>query len=180
MTKEELLKQQLKNKNEDINILTKRLLDNEQTIEFYKQKFEEFREKYHNTPVQAQGILDRKYQFDNPYFRIDAYGISCYALIAYEECHWRDNAVNPYYRFRDVFGIYLDDQHFGEVRPDYGGRRSLTTCISYDDLIKKLKARASKNHKGNGSEYAALIDTLNKELLNHKAWFGKFVETLAI
>lgn len=166
MTKEELIKAQEK----DIEHLMSLLKVKNGEILSLKESLQ--------NNIQSKGT--RKYQFDTPYFRIDAYGIHCYVMLAYEETHWQDKGIHDYYRFHDLFGFYLDDRQFGSLRHGYGGRRSLTTCISYAELMRRLGKRAKQNHKGKGAEYITLMSNINKEILNHKAWFSTFVETLAI
>lgn len=115
-----------------------------------------------------------KYKYDTPYFRIDSYNVYCYALCSFEEYHWENHGIYPYYRFTELFTYGLSDQYFGQQRNGVGGRRSFKTCISYDDLMKKLDRRVRINYKGKGSEYAKLIKDIQNELIKYKTWFSDF------
>ena len=168
------LEEQIKAQQEDIKTLVAALRCRDLTISNLKEELEDSKNKNGG----KLAVKDTVYHFDTPYFKIDAYGISCYAVLSYEETHWMDHGVYPYYRFHDVFGIYLDDRQFGTTRTGYGGRRSLSTPISYADLMRRLGKRVKSNHKGRGNDYLTVMDTVNKMIIKNKAWFGKFVETM--
>lgn len=119
---------------------------------------------------------ERKYEFDTPYFRLDSYGVYCYRLSQISEVKWGVNyEVYTDYRFSEIFSYILSSYtsvSFGTFRNGGYGSRKFTTCISYDDLMKKLKRRARIDYKGKGNQYRKLIDDINKSIAAHKDTFN--------
>lgn len=116
----------------------------------------------------------RKYEYNTPYFRIINYGIRVYALVNIEEQKWESGDIYVTYRFHDLFGFCLKEPAFGSFNGSWGGRCSLRTCITYEELMKKLERRARINYKNKGIEYAKLIQDLKEELMKYKNWFPDF------
>lgn len=176
MTDEKFLSQTIKDQQEDIKTLVAALRCRDITISNLKEELDDSK----NKNSARLPIKDMVYHFDTPYFKIDSYGISCYAVLSYEETHWMNHGVYPYYRFHDVFGVYLDDRQFGITRHGYGGRKTLSTPISYAELMRRLSKRVKSNHKNRGNDYLTVMDTVNKLIIKNKDWFSKFIETMPI
>lgn len=166
MTDEELIKAQA----DDISKLVKVIRARDEQILARDNKIKDLYNKLNNKPYER----NRDYFYKVPYFRIDSYGIRVYALINVDECCWESGNVYTTYRFTDLFGFRLDDGDFGALTSGWGGRRSFSTCITHEVLMKKLDRRVKLNYKGRGSEYAKLISNLQKELVKYQNWFSNF------
>ena len=167
MTNEELIKAQ----QEDIKTLINTLRLRDKQIACLNNTINDMKYKPSAT---------REYHYGMPYFRIDSYYIRCYALTNVDESRWESGNTYTTYRFHDTFGFRLDNQDFGAKTPGWGGRRTFTTCISYEDLIKKLDRRVRINYKGRGSEYSKLIKDLQATLESNKNWFSEFFDNVSI
>ena len=114
----------------------------------------------------------RDYEFDVPYFRLTTYEIVCYRVVSIVDYKWNKNSeVNTEYRFSDIFGFNLYSNNFGAARRGCYGNRRFTTCISYDELMKKLKRRVASNYKNKGNEWNKIIDGINQQILYNKDCF---------
>lgn len=100
------------------------------------------------------------FKFDTPYFRLDSYYVSCYRLVNVVIYKWNKSATAPGIdtRFSEVYAIRLSDLY---EQHGTGGNRVLKTCISYDELMRKLERRVkiatNKNDLESRNKYLKLI-----------------------
>lgn len=122
--------------------------------------------------------LGTEFKFDTPYYRLETNYITCYRLVNIVWHKWYKSQAEPELdlRFSQLFMISLKDL---KVYRGGGGNRVLKTCISYEDLYKKLDRRktiaSNKNDINLSNKWDKTIQLIKDETNKCTAFFEEEV-----